>query len=50
MSNHIFCNFDKFDIEMYRLLKLSIPFIILYTMVLQLSDSMKKEVTVAGSG
>lgn len=50
MTNHILCNFDKFDIEMYMLLKLSFPIIIQYIMALRLWGSMKKEVTIAGSG
>lgn len=50
MTNHILCNFDKFDIEMYIFLKLSFLFIIQYTMPLQLWGSMKKEIIIAGSG
>lgn len=43
-------NFDKFDIELHMLLKLSLPFVIWYIMALQLWGSMKKEVTIAVSG
>lgn len=50
MINHILCNFGKFDIEMYMLLNASFLFIIKYIMGLQVCSSMKKEVTIAGSG
>lgn len=50
MTNHILCSFLTFAIEVYMLLKLSFLIIIQYIMVLQVGSSMKKELTIAGSG